>query len=83
MSDLDARADEAHPTQEWGKLPFDILENVGRLLSSSGDLAAARLTCSAWRTGISFGVTHLRPRTVPNAGIALQTCRFNEGKELR
>jgi hypothetical protein len=69
MSGADVGADEPRPTHEWGKLPFDILENVGRLLSHSGDLAAARLTCSAWRTGISFGVTRLRPRTVPNAGV--------------
>jgi hypothetical protein len=67
MSDADAGFNEQGPTHEWGKLPFDILESVGRLLSSA-DLAAARLTCSAWRTGVSFGVTHLRPRTVPNAG---------------
>lgn len=65
-------SDEGHvdadvPIHEWGKLPFDILENVGRLLSASNQ-AAARLTCTAWRTGISFGVMRLRPRTVPNAG---------------
>jgi hypothetical protein len=66
MSDGDIGSYEQR-LHEWGRLPFDILESVGRLLRSA-DLAAARLTCSAWRTGVSFGVTHLRPRTVPNAG---------------
>lgn len=66
-ANADAQSTLCNPIYEWGKLPLDILESVGKLLSGI-DQAAARLTCAAWRTGISFGVTLLRPRTVPNAG---------------
>ncbi len=58
-------ADGAPPL--WARLPLDILQSVSVNLHES-DQAAARLTCTAWRVGISFGVTRLRPRTVPNAG---------------
>lgn len=34
---------------------------VGRLLDHP-DMAAARLVCTAWSTGIALGVTHLRPK---------------------
>lgn len=68
-------ADGAPPL--WARLPLDILQSVSVNLHES-DQAAARLTCSAWRVGISFGVTRLRPRTVPNAGgqRMIHACRF-------
>ena len=34
---------------------------VGKALEYP-DVAAARLVCTAWSTGIALGVTHLRPK---------------------
>lgn len=51
----------------WNSLPRDILQTIGTLLNGR-DLREARLACSTWRQGISWGVQYLRPRTVPNAG---------------
>ena len=45
---------------QWAAAPHDILEHVGGLLSPEA-VAAGRSACAAWRTGLSAGVTSLRP----------------------
>ena len=46
---------------DWDGLPAALLQQVGSQLNISG-LAAGRLTCASWRTGLSLGITLLAPK---------------------
>lgn len=54
----------------WANAPLDVLERIGGLLTPDA-VAAGRLTCSAWRTGLSAGVTSLRSSFAARHGCAM------------